>query len=70
MSFQAEVKRLRQADADGENSNGMTQLVNVIAVGSLGLFIGTPVTPAAALGTALGRLERRIRGSVEWEARA
>ena len=36
-------------------------MVNVLTVGSNGLFIGTPATASAAQGTALGRLERRIR---------
>ena len=49
-------------------SGGIKQLVNVVTVGSNGLFIGTPATASAAQGTALGRLERRIRRNLEWEA--
>ena len=66
MSFLDEAEKQKRLGDVVESSDGMT-LLNVIAVGSTGFFIGTPVTATAALGTALGRLEKRVRRNVEWE---
>ena len=68
MSFLAEAQKQKRLSDEVESSDGMT-LLNVIAVGSTGFYVGTPVTATAALGTALGKMERRIRRSVEWEER-
>jgi len=68
MAFLAEEQNQKQVHEVMENSEGMT-LLNVLAVGTSGFYIGTPVKAAAALGTALGRLERRTRRSVEWDER-
>ena len=70
MSFSAEAEKQRQAVDVVEGSDGMT-LLNVIAVGSTGFFIGTPEKATATLGTALRGLEVRVGKNVEWaEARA
>ena len=63
MSFSAEAEKQRQAVDVVEGSDGMT-LLNVIAVGSTGFFIGTPETATATLGTALRGLEVRVKRSV------
>ena len=65
MSILAEAeKQMLMADIV-ENSKGMT-LVNILAVGKAGFFIGTPETATATLGTALRGLGVRVRRNVEW----
>ena len=65
MSFSAVAEKQRQVADVVEGSDGMT-LLNVIAVGSTGFFIGTPETATATLGTALRGLGVRVRRNVEW----
>ena len=70
MSILAEAAKQKQISDVVESSKGMT-LVNVLAVGKAGFFIGTPETATATLGTALRGLEVRVGKNVEWaEARA
>jgi hypothetical protein len=65
MSFSAEEEKLRQVDADGESSRGMTQLVKVNGAAEVTASFRTPETATAALGTARGV---RVREAEEWAA--
>ena len=63
MSILTEAAKQKQIADVVESSKGMT-LVNVLAVGKAGFFVGTPETATATLGTALRGLEVRVKRSV------